>query len=103
MLSRRAERSSRTKRSWRRKRKAEFSRQGSRSFVIGGPLADAEDLEFRRLDWRHSHHADQPAIIEIVLRHGRSVAANEVRFLRPGPQEFAGLPLVQEEILNRCA
>src|SRR4051812_32100772 len=70
---------------------------------VGGELADAEDHELRRLDRRDPDEADQPAVVEVVLRHRGAVAAHEVRLLRRGAQECAGAPLDVEEVLHGAA
>ena len=38
----------------------------------------AENHELCRTHRSHSHHGDQPAVIDVVLRHRRPIAANEV-------------------------
>ena len=63
------------------------------SFGVGGPLADAEDHELGRLDRRDADQADQPAVVEIVLRHRRAVAADEERLLGLVAEQRAVLPL----------
>jgi hypothetical protein len=45
----------------------------------GRPLADAEDHELGRVRRREANLADHSAVVDVVLRHRRAVAANEER------------------------
>src|SRR4051812_16252316 len=56
---------------------------------VRGPLADPEDDELGRLHGRHPDEADEPAVVEIVLGHGRAVAVHEVRLVRGGSEQGA--------------
>ena len=49
--------------------------------ACGGPQADAEDDELGRLHRRDADHADQPAVVDVGLRHRRAVALDEERLL----------------------
>ena len=68
-----------------------------------GHLADAEDDELGRVQRRHADQADQPAVVEIVLRHRRAVAADEVGVLRLVAEQRAVLPLVEQEVGDGAA
>src|SRR5207237_5961784 len=59
---------------------------------VGSPLADAEDYELGGLGRGQADEDDEPAVVEVVLRHGRSVAADEVCVLRLVAQERAVAP-----------
>ena len=69
-------------------------------FAISRPLADAEDDELGGAQRRDANVADQPTVIEIVLRHSRAVALDEISFLRLVTEEPATSPFVEKEILN---
>ena len=55
--------------------------------VVRRPLTDAEDDELGRPGRRHSDQAYKAAVVEVVLGHGRAVAADEERLLRLPSQE----------------
>src|SRR5262252_3360255 len=67
---------------------------------VGCPLPDAEDHELGRLDRGDADQADQPAVVEIVLRHGAAVAQNEVGFIGGRAHERAVTPLHLEKVLD---
>src|SRR5215472_15261281 len=67
---------------------------------VGGPLPDAENHELGRLDGRHADQADQPAIVEIVLRHRAAVAEDEVRLVGSLAEQRSVAPLNLEEVLD---
>src|SRR5205085_2589525 len=76
---------------------------GSSRVGVGRPLADTEDDELRRIGRRHADQADQPAVVEVVLRHRGAVAAYEERLLRLGAHQRAGAPCRDEEVLDGLA
>src|ERR1700730_14082465 len=76
---------------------------GLRNASVGGPLTDAENDEFRRIGRRHTDQADQPPVIEVVLVHGRAIAADKVGLLGLGAQQRAGFPYDEEEIFDGVA
>src|SRR5262249_43073545 len=57
-------------------------RHEARARLILGKAADADDDEFGRPERRKAHHQLDDALIDVLLRHGRGVAAHEKRFLR---------------------
>ena len=77
-------------------------RVGVHDFAISRPLADAEDHELGGLQRRDADQADQPAVVEVVLRHGRAVALHEVGLLGLVAEQRAALPFVEQEILDRA-
>ena len=48
------------------------------------PQADAHDHELGGLHRRDADHADQPAVVDVGLRHGRAVALDEERLFDLG-------------------
>src|ERR1700730_9610720 len=70
---------------------------------VGGPLTDAENDEFRGIGRRHTDQADQPPVIEVVLRHGRAIAADKVCLLGLAAQQCARFPYDQQEIFDGMA
>src|SRR5215213_9753228 len=70
---------------------------------VGGPLTDAEDHEFGRLDHGDADQADQATIVEVVLGHRGAVAADEKGFLRPVAHQRAVAPLVEQEVGDSLA
>src|SRR3954454_19653514 len=67
---------------------------------IRRPLADAEDDELGGAERRDADGADEPPVVEVVLRHRRAVAAHEESLVRLVAEERARLPLVEEEVLD---
>src|SRR5215510_8438172 len=67
---------------------------GTAPLVVGvrGPQADAHDHEFGRLHRGHAHEADQAALVDVRLRHGRAVAFDEERLFRLGAFERTVAP-----------
>src|SRR5690606_30204345 len=70
---------------------------------IGGLLTDAEDHELGGTQRRHAHEADQPPVVQIVLRHRRPIAADEVRLFGLGAEQPAVAELVEQEVFDRTA
>src|SRR5262245_50104135 len=70
------------------------------NLAVRGPLANTEDDKFGRPQRGDADQANEPAIIEIVLRHRRTVALDEVGLFRLVTQEGAHLPFVQEEVFD---
>src|SRR5262245_45959037 len=64
---------------------------------IGGLLADAEDHELRRLHWRDADQTNQPAVVDVVLAHGRAVALHEERLVRRRAEERTVAPHGREK------
>src|SRR5262245_54237688 len=71
--------------------------------VIVGPQADTNDHELGGPDWRRSDDANQSPFIQIVLRHRRSIATHEVRFVGGVANESATAPLREQEVLDAPA
>src|SRR5213082_3134058 len=67
---------------------------------IARPLADAEDHELGRVHGGHADQADQPAVVQVVLRHGGAVAAHEEGTVGLLAHQRAVLPLHQEEVFH---
>src|SRR3954447_2160281 len=67
----------------------------SSDFAVGRPLADAEDDELGRTQRGDADQADQPPVIEVVLRHRRAVALDEVGLLRSVAEQRAVHPFVE--------
>src|SRR4051794_34532959 len=77
---------------------------GERSAAaVRGPLADAEDDELRRADGGDADQADEPTVVEVVLRHGGAVAADEERLLGLVTEQRTVLPLRVQEVVDRPA
>ena len=57
-------------------------RDEARTRLILGTAADADDDEFGGLEQRDAYHQDEDALIDVLLRHGRGIAAHEKRCLR---------------------
>ena len=55
-------------------------------------LLDAEDDELGRFDRRDADLADQPAVVDVVLGHGRAVAVDEERLLLRQALQRAAAP-----------
>src|SRR3954454_13967864 len=70
---------------------------------VRGLLTDAEDDELRRLDHREPDLADEPTVIEIRLRHGAAVAADEERLVGRVAEQGTRAPLGIEEVGHRGA
>src|SRR5262249_47985312 len=68
---------------------------------VGGGLSNAEDDELGRSERDHADQHDQSPIVQVVLGHGGAVAAHEERLLGLVAQQRAGLPLVEQKILDR--
>src|SRR5215212_11660509 len=54
---------------------------GGSAAAVRGPLADAEHDELRGADRGDADQADEPAVVQVVLRHRGAVAAHEERLL----------------------
>src|SRR5258706_2171752 len=67
---------------------------------VAGPLADAEDYVFGGLGRRDADQRDHSAVVEIVLRHRRAVAMDEIRLLGFLADQRAIAPERQQEIFN---
>ena len=52
---------------------------------------------------RDADQADEPAVVDVVLRHRRAIAADEVRLLRLVAEQRALLPLVEQEVVDRAS
>src|SRR3954462_15680868 len=50
--------------------------------MIGGPLPYPDNDEFGRAQRSHADECDEAAVIDVVLGHGRAIAANEEGLLR---------------------
>src|SRR5215471_7148798 len=65
-----------------------------------GPLADSEDDKLGGLGRRHPDEADEPAVVQVVLRHGRRVAPDVIRLFGLAAEQRAGLPLAEQEAFD---
>src|SRR5438552_8848373 len=79
--------------------KPKMSRDESRSslclhLAVSRPLTNPEDDELSRTQRGHADQADQPAIVQIVLGHGRAIAFDEVSLLGFVAEQRPHLPLV---------
>src|SRR5215468_7664915 len=70
---------------------------------VGGELTDAEDDELGWLDDGDADETDQPPVVQIVLCHGRAVAAHEERLLWLGAHQSIVLPLAVKEVPDGLA
>src|SRR5690349_6117277 len=68
---------------------------------VGRDLADSEDHELGRLDRGDADEADHAAVVEVVLRHRRPIAANEERLLGRVAEQRPVHPLDEQEVLDR--
>ena len=64
-------------------------------------LADAEDDELRWLA-ALPDQADHPAVVDIVLGHGGTIATHEVGLFRFIAEQGAVAPQYQQEVLDCC-
>src|SRR5438270_11638072 len=71
--------------------------------MIGRPLPDPENDEFRRAEQSHPNQHDEPAVVDVVLSHGRTIAADEEGLLGFVADEPAPLKLHEQESLNLAA
>ncbi len=69
-------------------------------FVVGSPLADAEDHEFCGMQGSHTDQDDEPAIVDVMLRHRGAVTLHKVSFVRFASHQSSTAPLIEKEIRN---
>ncbi len=86
-----------------RGRAAQSSSGSSGSSEPSGPLADAEDHELGRPHRRDADEYDEPAVVDVVLRHRGPVAPDEERVLRLRPDQAAVAPERGQELLDLLA
>src|SRR4029453_5203720 len=67
------------------------------------PLSDTQDRELRGLCRRHADHADQPAAVDVLLRHRGAVALHEERLVFRDAHQRAAAPDRPEESGHRLA
>jgi hypothetical protein len=66
-----------------------------------GELTDTEDHELGWVRRRDTDQTDESAVVDIVLRHRRAIAADEVRLLGLRAHQRTGLPDAEEERFDR--
>ena len=64
----------------------------SPSWAIRQRESDTEDHELRGFQRRDTDQSDEPAVRDVVLRHRRGIAADEIGVLRCCPLKRAGTP-----------
>ena len=72
-------------------------------FGTAGPLPDFENDEFSRLDRGNADHHDEPAIIEICLRHRRSIVFDKESLLRLLSLETTVFPQSRQNVADAVA
>src|SRR4051812_47005916 len=83
------------------------ARGASRLVVVGvraeSPLTDADDHELGRPQRRDADKDDEPAVVDLLLRHRALVTPDEERVLRFGPDEATVAPQRGQELLDLLA
>src|SRR5260370_39472064 len=67
-------------------------------FVVGSPLADAEDHEFCGMQGSHTDQDDEPAIVDGMLRHRGAVTLHKVSFVRFASHQSSTAALIEKDI-----
>src|SRR5687767_2883654 len=71
--------------------------------VAAGAHTKSENHELGRLDRRDANLANEPAVVDIVLRHRCPIALDEECIVGPTPDETAVPPYPGEKVLDRLA
>src|SRR5579872_4249612 len=83
-------------------RVAEFATVKSSLAGVGSHVqGDLDDHELGRLDRRYPNESDQAAVVDVVLRHGGEVAADEEGLVWRGALQAAGVPDGGQEVADQ--